>query len=179
MFHAISDLGGAIAVKADGSVVCENLQGEETWTDIKTAVMSGGHAIGLKRDGTVLAIGNNSLGQCDVYDWTDIQAIAAGRGFSVGLKSDGTVITVGDIQNLGWTDIISISANGFNVIGLKKDGSVVTNNKNLNNWSGIVEVCAGSGHYAGICADGTVITSYEKRDDTDAWSNVRVSGRTE
>ena len=30
------------------------------------------HTVGLKRDGTVVAVGNNDYGQCDVSGWTDI-----------------------------------------------------------------------------------------------------------
>jgi hypothetical protein len=52
--------------------------------------------VGLKSDGTVVAVGNNAYGQCDVEDWTDIVAIAAGKSHTVGLKSDGTVVAVGN-----------------------------------------------------------------------------------
>ena len=30
------------------------------------------HTVGLRSDGTVVAVGNNDDGQCDVSDWTDI-----------------------------------------------------------------------------------------------------------
>ena len=31
------------------------------------------HTVGLKSDGTVVAVGSNSFGQCDVSGWTDIK----------------------------------------------------------------------------------------------------------
>lgn len=31
------------------------------------------HTIGLKSDGTVVAVGDNEFGQCNVNDWRDIQ----------------------------------------------------------------------------------------------------------
>ena len=31
------------------------------------------HTVGLRRDGTVVTVGNNTLGQCAVSDWTDIR----------------------------------------------------------------------------------------------------------
>ena len=34
--------------------------------------------VGLKTDGTVVAVGQNEYGQCDVSEWTDIVAVAAG-----------------------------------------------------------------------------------------------------
>ena len=54
------------------------------------------HTVGLKSDGTVVAVGYNGSGQCDVSEWTDIVAISAGTFHTVGLKSDGTVVAVGD-----------------------------------------------------------------------------------
>ena len=53
------------------------------------------HALELRSDGTVTALGGNSAGQCNVSKWNNIIAIAAGDGYSVGVKSDGTVITAG------------------------------------------------------------------------------------
>ena len=53
------------------------------------------HTVGLKADGTVVAVGSNDKGQRNVSDWTDIVAIAAGLRHTVGLKADGTVVAVG------------------------------------------------------------------------------------
>lgn len=68
------------------------------------------HTVGLKSDGTVVAVGDNKYGQCDVSEWTDIVAVAAGWSHTVGLKSDGTVVAVGDNDDgqydvSGWKDI--------------------------------------------------------------------------
>ena len=46
------------------------------------------HTVGLKSDGTVLAIGSNNSGQLNVGSWSDIEQIAAGGSHTVGLKSD-------------------------------------------------------------------------------------------
>ena len=54
------------------------------------------HTVGLKSDGTVVAVGNNDYVQCDVADWRDIVAVSAGDYHTVGLKSDGTVVAVGN-----------------------------------------------------------------------------------
>ena len=42
------------------------------------------HTVGLKADGTVVAVGDNKFGQCDVSDWTNIVAIVAGIYYTVG-----------------------------------------------------------------------------------------------
>ena len=54
------------------------------------------HTLGLKNDGTVLAVGENNAGQCDISDWRDIVAIATDYEHTVGLKSNGTVLAVGN-----------------------------------------------------------------------------------
>ena len=53
------------------------------------------HTVGLKDDGTVVAVGRNIEGQCNVGGWTDITQVAAGNWHTVGLKSNGTVVAVG------------------------------------------------------------------------------------
>ena len=68
------------------------------------------HTVGLKADGTVVAAGENSYGQCDVSGWRDIVAVAAGVFHTVGLKSDGTVVAVGNNGSgqcdvSGWANI--------------------------------------------------------------------------
>ena len=48
--------------------------------------------VGLKTDGTVVAVGQNEYGQCDVSEWTDIVAVAAGDFHTVGLKADDMLV---------------------------------------------------------------------------------------
>ena len=64
----------------------------------------------MKSDGTVVAVGRNKYGQCDVSGWTDIVAIDVGASTTIGLKSDGTVVAVGYNEHgqcnvSGWEDI--------------------------------------------------------------------------
>ena len=68
------------------------------------------YTVGLKSDGTVVAVGDNKYGRCDVSDWTDIVAVSTGFFHTVGMKSDGTVVAVGNNQYgqcdvSAWTDI--------------------------------------------------------------------------
>jgi alpha-tubulin suppressor-like RCC1 family protein len=53
------------------------------------------HTVGLKLDGTVVAVGRKDFGQCNVGGWLDITQVTAGESDTVGLKSDGSVVAVG------------------------------------------------------------------------------------
>jgi hypothetical protein len=86
--------------------------------------------VGLKSDGTVVAVGINENGQCNVGSWTDIIQVAAGWGHTVGVKSARTVVAVGencggqcDVGN--WTDIVQIAAGQLHTVGLESDRTVV------------------------------------------------------
>ena len=86
--------------------------------------------MGVRADGTVVAVGDNTYKQCNVGGWTDIVKVAAGTYHTVGLKSDGTVVAVGDNasgqRNVGgWTGITQVTAGTYHTVGLKSDGIVV------------------------------------------------------
>ncbi len=100
------------------------------WTDIIAIDTGYGHLVGLKNDGTVVAIGNNYYGQCDVSDWTDITAIHAGAYNTVGIRQDGTVVAVGnnefdqcDVSE--WSNIISVEIDELRIVGLQNNGKLV------------------------------------------------------
>ena len=108
-------------------------QSRSLWDRIaaREVISAGGkHTVGLRADGTVVAVGYNEYGQCDVSDWTDIVAIAAGGFRTVGLRADGTVAAVGYNQHgqcdvSDWTDIVAIAAGYNHTVGLRSDGTVV------------------------------------------------------
>jgi len=52
----------------------------------------GNHTVGLKSDGTLVAVGRNDFGQLDVGSWTDIVQVVAGAVYTLGLKSDGSAV---------------------------------------------------------------------------------------
>ena len=126
------------------------------------------HIVGLKTDGTVVAVGLNRDGQRDVSGWRDIVAVAAGRFHTVGLKADGTVVAVGDNESgqcdvSGWTDIVAVAAGEYHTVGLRADGTVAAVGDNeygqcdVSGWTDIVAVSAGDYHTVGLRADGTVV----------------------
>ena len=140
------------------------------WRDIVAVCSNKFFTVGLKADGTVLAIGENTYTECNVEDWTDIVAISVGDNHTVGLKADGTVVTAGAYRHgqyevLGWTDIVAICAAPYGTVGLKADGTVVVAYKyyedyeGLASWREIVSIAAGHSFTLGLKADGTVLFS--------------------
>ena len=165
------------------------------WDEIAVrATISAGsaHTVGLKADGTVVAVGWNYIGQCNVGGWTDIVAVSAGGDYTVGLKADGTVVAVGlnkhglcDVS--GWTDIVAVSAGGDHTVGLKVDGTVVAVGWNqygqceVSDWTDVAAISAGYYHTVGLKADGTVVAVGQNDDgqcEVDDWRDiVAISAR--
>lgn len=118
----------------------------EEWKDVVNISASGGqksgrgggHTVGLKADGTLVAVGDNDYGQCDFSDtekWSDIVKIATGDWYTVGLKSDGTVVITGE-----------------NFSGCKYIDEDI-----LNQYDNIVDIAAGYGQTMLLTDNGEII----------------------
>ncbi len=112
---------------------------ETAWTDIVAIATGGGHytvghTVGLKANGHVVTVGDNSWGQRQVEHWENIVAIAAGDKHTVGLTTDGKVLVAGDPATtavdengaiIGWDHIVKIAAGTGYTLGLREDGTVL------------------------------------------------------
>ncbi len=150
-------------------------------------VAAGGvHTVGLRADGTVVAVGDTGWGRCDVGGWTGIVEVAAGGVHTVGLRSDGTVVAVGwneygqcDVG--GWMDIVSVAAGCCHTVGLRADGTVVAVGHNdwgqcdVGGWTDIVQVSGDAWYTVGLKSDGTVVAvgwnEYGQR-DVGGWTGI-------
>jgi len=144
------------------------------------------HTVGLKADGTVLAVGSNHVSQCDIGDWTDIVQVATGYYHTVGLRSDGTVVAEGENRfgecDVGdWVDVVQVAAGVGHTVGLKSNGTVVAVGSevfgrcDVREWSDIVSVVAGFYHTAGLKSNGTVVAvgSYGgDASDLGGWTDI-------
>lgn len=144
------------------------------------------HTAALKNDGTVVAVGYNGYGQCDVEEWSGIVSISVGSYHTVGLKAGGTVVAVGnngdgrcDVEE--WTDIVVISTGDQHTVGLKSDGTVVAVGRNqygqcdVEVWTDIVAISAGGNHTVGLKADGTVVAvgyNGNGQCDVEKWTDI-------
>lgn len=184
---------GGIGLKADGTVLVTTFNGNPPdldvsgWRDIvDIAPGSCGYSIptspnssyghyqsyllGLKADGTVIAIGDNNWGQCDVSGWTDIVAIATGS-----FAGKNTLTYPIEPRAIGDATFDTAQTNdNYYSVGIKADGTIVTAGKipeswNLSGWTDIIKVSIYADHMAGLRSDGTVIsTQYDVTD----WKNI-------
>ena len=155
----------------------------------KVIIACGGkHTVGLKADGTVVAVGANGDGQCNVSGWNNIVAVAGGSKHTVGLKADGTVVAVGyngdgQCNVSGWNNIVAVACGNSLTVGLKADGTVVADGYNghgqlsVGGWNNIVAVAGGNYHTVGLKADGTVVAVGANGDgdgqcNVSGWNNI-------
>jgi alpha-tubulin suppressor-like RCC1 family protein len=162
------------------------------WTDIIQVAAGYGHTVGLKSDGTVIAVGGNQWGQCNVSGWTDITQVAAGSYHTVGRKSDGTVVAAGpEIEFAKWNlGVVNYAL----TISSTSGGSIITPNKGVStynagmvvrlvarpengyrfvNWAGDIDTVAN------VDAATTVITmhgDYSITANFEAWVNWALIG---
>jgi alpha-tubulin suppressor-like RCC1 family protein len=157
------------------------------WTDIVQVAAGEYDTVGLKSDGTVVAVVSQNSGQCDVGGWTDIVQVAAGMYHTVGLNADGTVVAVGSnycgqCNVSDWTDIDQIAAAADKTVGLKSDGTVVAvglnwswGQCNVASWTDIVQVAAGWQDTVGLKSDGSVVGAgwnYVFHCDVGNWTGI-------
>ena len=67
---------GTVGVQSDGHVSAVGSFGRAsdsasvlTWSDVLSVAVGDGHIVGVRRNGSVVATGSNSFGQCDVASW--------------------------------------------------------------------------------------------------------------
>lgn len=113
------------------------------WKNITAISCGSTHVVGLKNDGTVVAVGENEADCCNTQNWQNITAISCGLYHTVGLRKDGRVEAIGrnthgqcNVQN--WRDIIAVVAGREQTVGITKNGEVLRTDYDVktNWWSG-------------------------------------------
>lgn len=112
------------------------------WTNLVALSAGDNHSLGLRGDGSVLAVGANDFQQASVpAGLSRVVGIAAGSSHSVALRENGRV--------MAW---------GNNAFGLTNVPS---------SWSNLVAVAAGASHTAALFADGTPTVHNQNMDAPD------------
>ena len=94
-----------VGLREDGTVICEGVEHEylintiEKWSGIVKIAAGYETIVGLKGDGTVVAVcpGRSDVGQCDVENWTDVIAVNTNGEVTVGITKDGKVLMAGEV----------------------------------------------------------------------------------
>jgi len=150
---------------------CKQSRKSQQTDQFRSAIAGGGlFSIGLRSNGSVIACGENTVGQCDVESWHDIVSVTAGGMHTIGLKTNGTVVATGcnddrqcNVQK--WTDITSVSAGLGHTVGVKSDGTVVAVGQrsdkqcNVVSWRNIIGISSGDYCTIGLKSDGTVVAA--------------------
>ena len=135
----------------------------------ETTISAGSsHTVGLKSNGTVIAVGKTPSEQSDISDWEDIVAVSTRGSHTVGLKLNGTVTAVGandrgECKVFSWKNMTAVSAGMKHTVGLRADGTAAAVGENdsgqcdVFDWTDIVAVSAGYYHTVGLKSDGTVV----------------------
>lgn len=122
----------AVGLKYNGTVVSfsqySNAESEfntSTWTDIVQIDVGYMHAIGLKRDGTVVATGNNSWDRCSVDSWKGMKKVVASTCGTIGLQKNGQIKIVGIDEGTKFSckNVVDIATATF-VYALTEDGNL-------------------------------------------------------
>lgn len=125
--------------------VAENTTDEEiakkAWNNVVAVATGGGykeergHTVGLKNDGTVVAVGDNENNQCEVGNWENVIKIATGDHHTVGLTSNGHVFYAGEPNDKlvdpngyvkDWDNIVAIDAGRDYTLALTGDGEILS-----------------------------------------------------
>ena len=195
---------GTIAVKRDGGILktsdafCRPIldvpENFNDWKDIVTVAFSRYHAVGLKKDGTVVisvvdshdlsgsgasVAYSHHLSANHICRWKDIIAIAVGKYHTIGLKRDGTIVCeppTGDIEKR-WDDIIAISVRETRFVGLKRNGTVNLHEayQEKNIWNNIVAIATSNSHTIGLQENGKVMATGSNMNgkcNVGAWSDI-------
>ncbi len=97
-----------VGLKTDGTVISEGVEQEymintvEKWSGIVKIAVANETVVGLKGDGTVVAVcpARSDKGQCEVDDWTDVIAVNTNGSVTVGITKDGKVLMTGDVPEI-------------------------------------------------------------------------------
>lgn len=188
--------GSTIGVKKDGTVIAigEIVEGNSEYgyldvtgiTNVAMVSASYNHAVFLKRDGTVFAVGDNSYGKCNVNGWTDIVKVVTGDGdTTIGLKKDGTVVATGctgddgNSLNVGdWKNVTDIGGFECFVLGVSTTDGALCTWEDVDFLDGTIAVTAEADYVVGLLPNGTLVAwgdnSYGQT-NVSGWTNIKIN----
>lgn len=178
--------GFAVILDENGKLYTNSVDSAEIskWDKIKKVTVGYDFAIGLKKDGTLVAAGGKEYGQTLVSKAKKVKTVSAGAYHYAGLTKSGEIFYGGSNENgecnvKDWTDIVDIECGPYATVGLKKDGTVVStisgvDQYDLSGFTDITKAVTSKDHTVGLRKDGTVIAT-----GNNAYGQCDVSGWTD
>ena len=116
------------------------IQTSPLWQDIEQVAVSDHHVAALRRNGTVVTVGDLDYRMaCGAVDgplsielpWPRVRSITAGSGYTVGLCYGGTVVAYGtnrqgQCDTGNWSQIVAVDCGYAHTVGLRADGHAVS-----------------------------------------------------
>lgn len=141
--------------------------GANSWTGIVDVATAGAVVVGLKKDGSCVALGlnlsNNEVAK--ITAWNNVRLIAGNCYGIVALKTDGTIVISGSddwkaTNTSGWNDVIKLGLPTPDdmrtvVLGLKKDGTVISSNSTSPVLTNVVDMATSDNQAIFLKKDGT------------------------
>lgn len=175
-----------VGLKKNGTVISSGSLPTEVgkWKNITDIAMSNTHYVGVKEDGSVACVGNES--SCKVEDWSDISKVYAGENYTIGINKNGRILVSGDLEISdtleGLSGVKNITLGEKEVAVLFTSGKVNTysldggTGTNTGVWSNITAVAVGNDFVAGITDKEAVViasTKDELSKEAAKWAGVK------
>ena len=122
----------------DGTVFMNNIAKEEypeveEWKEIIAISSSANSVVGLKKDGTVVATGDNYEGKLNTQEWSKIVQVKAGVWGTFAVRECKTLVYAGKLpenqkenfEKHQWNNLKAIEGN-WELIGINKDGHILS-----------------------------------------------------
>ena len=122
----------------DGTVFMNNIAKEEypeveEWKEIISISSSSNSVVGLKKDGTVVATGDNYEGKLNTQEWSKIVQVEARVWGTFAVRENKTLVYAGKLpenqkenfEKHQWNNLKAIEGN-WDLIGIDKDGNILS-----------------------------------------------------
>lgn len=158
----------------DGTVFMNNIAKEEypeveEWKEIIAISSSANSVVGLKKDGTVVATGDNYEGKLNTQEWSKIIQVKAGVWGTFAVRENKTLVYAGKLpenqkenfEKHQWNNLKAIEGN-WDLIGIDKDGHILsTIGDALSKLTGIKQVAvSNAGDKIAFLDENGVVTVY-------------------
>lgn len=179
-----------VALKENGNVSYftfeeKILRNVDEWDSMVDVRAGNNFIVGLNINGKVLAIGDNSYGQCGISDWEDVVKIDAAGDRVIGLTIDGKLLVAGK-NEFGEFDFLktlegikSIAMSELQTMILQNDGSVKlsfnpsgVSAEGVQSWKNVKKIVARENNFLGLKEDGTIYSTLENETEVSKWSNI-------